>query len=712
MMRFAPLLFALLCVLATSLAANDVALPDGNGGVLMLLPEPTSAAGDGLSEFAGDPGLPCPAWSEWPGAAWPGCELWRLKDGKVERLTNVVGGGAEKDRTSNRRTLYAAFVAGGATYALHYDPFKEFGGICEVVRIDAAQAKADGVPVGGSVLLASAEYLDAPCVSPDGKYLCVRAFNKEAITLRVYDLATWKLAAESSVAVYARPVWIDNAALCVVAYETTLRDAMRAAASEPAPVVGKLLKLVMVDDKLASTELLAGTFPPDFYSRNLAWSTTQKKLIVARADKTGIAIELRDAAPDAKPLQVEHFDFARGVGVDGPAILCAGVERGRFCQTVTAANDAGSKPEGKRAVIESAGVDGRGGMIGLAGCVAIIEPVGNPLWATGRDAQPEVLHTLVITGPGGFDSLRNPRTLQRVSAVASRFKDIENYKWKGTTPRPLVSTVLAFDLNIDIDDKAIKNKKGRYIEYYDAKGRGGKGRLRWEDNLGGNWVVNAVSGKGTPETDKVYDNGLVGNAGELQETAATRSGTYDKLLEQIESRNALLLTGLERAPDKGGLKFVGRAIWRDPIDGVDKRVFTYARTITTSGGSKFNALLSFVADVPSMGNRANPHPLMRARMQTRFGGGNFGEVDLAFSTDSFVELPNLEIADAPKMLLPRTFSAYQTDKNGKAVRQFSATLLTTVNGDPKHLRGTLTCGYNESGASTDDKFNNLYRRKP
>lgn len=168
----------------------------------------------------------------------------------------------------------------------------------------------------------------------------------------------------------------------------------------------------------------------------------------------------------------------------------------------------------------------------------------NPLQADSKN-QPQHLHTLMALNWRHCDSLRNPRVIQYLSAMARRFKQIEDFEsvLGGKSYRfGIQSTVMGFDLDIKVSDAAIKNKTGRYVELYDgsSKSRQGAGRIRVEDNIGGNWMVYGLSGDGTEAGDSILDNSAV-NAGGLNATPATRSGMYQKLLGQIESRKLLLL---------------------------------------------------------------------------------------------------------------------------------------------------------------------------
>src|SRR5690606_2709654 len=113
--------------------------------------------------------------------------------------------------------------------------------------------------------------------------------------------------------------------------------------------------------------------------------------------------------------------------------------------------------------------------------IALLEPVVNP--EHERDGAQLLRHTLVVPVWPGCDSLRNPRVLQRLSKLVSRFTEIGSVR----------TSQLVFDIEIEANQGQNK-KSGRYIELYGSSGRGGQGRIRTEDNLGGDWIVQAIDG--------------------------------------------------------------------------------------------------------------------------------------------------------------------------------------------------------------------------
>ncbi len=695
-----------------------------------LLQDPLGPGGEGLSSYAGDPGLPVPDWEKWPGGNWPATELWEFANGKFTQATDVLGAGDEK-QTNLRRTLYSPFLAGGQLYVLHFDArrvaFAEKKGLCHVVRIDDSLRGAQGRLPQSAVALFSDDFLDAPAVSPDGAFVAFRAFSNKTWTLRVYRLSDWSLVAQSTSATWARPIWAGGGTLACIAYEAAARPA--AEAENPVPAKGQLVRLDLVATELKATNLLGGSFPPDSFVRHLSYDSTRKRIVIARQVITGstneIVVEERNLEIDATPFEIARFDHFRGIAVDGSTVLVSGV-RDRSAddpkkidrrivmaalKTLSPVPESGSKDEVVAAARRELSPDGRGGLQDIgSGVGVILEPVLNPLQADSKN-QPQHLHTLMALNWRHCDSLRNPRVIQYLSAMARRFKQIEDFEsvLGGRSYRfGIQSTVMGFDLDIKVSDAAIKNKTGRYVELYDGstKSRKGAGRIRVEDNIGGNWMVYGLSGDGTEAGDSIFDNSAV-NAGGLNATPATRSGMYQKLLGQIESRKLLLLTGLERSPEKGGLSFSSRGFWRDPITGTVRRIWSFTRK--DANGKLDNASMGFIADAPYVsGEMQNAHPLLVAAVVFGMGQGNVNSSILAFDYTSYVELPDLSGYNGPSMLLPKVVRAYARDDKNELVEQFSATLLTEFPHEPGHvLGGRVWCGYNVRGASQDKNFTEL-----
>jgi hypothetical protein len=190
----------------------------------------------------------------------------------------------------------------------------------------------------------------------------------------------------------------------------------------------------------------------------------------------------------------------------------------------------------------------------------------------------------------------------------------------------------------------------------------------------------------------------------MNSTAAARSGTYDKLLGQLDSRKLLMLVGLELSTEKGGLTFGGRDTWRDPINGLVRRIWVFKR----QGAGKNAATIGFVADAPyRSADIPNAHPLLVAAVA--FGlGGNVQSSILAFDS-SYVELPDLspyKDKGSPPMLLPKFVRAYERNAAGGLDEQFSATLLTEFD-HPTVPGGKVKCGYNVWGGRIDANFTDL-----
>jgi hypothetical protein len=464
----------------------------------------------------------------------------------------------------------------------------------------------------------------------------------------------------------------------------------------------------------------------------VAFDGARQKLIVARQDARKSArdgapyemvVELRDGAALVRELvRLDHF---RGIVVNGSDVLMAGVrdraaddEKRSDRRVVLAVLRAIQSRDGAASGDEvevmpryELSPDGRGGLQDLGGGVAaMLEPVMNP--AAGRSGEPQLLHTLCLMNDGrwtGCDTLRNPRAVQHLSAMARRFKEIEEFTFtfgegdKARLVRPRIqSTLLAFDLDIKLEDKAIKNKKGRYIELYEKSGRGGKGRIRVEDNVGGAWQIYAATGDGTEATDSVYSN--TGPDGAMERKTASAAGMYEKLLSQMDSRKLLMLAGFEMAPQAGGLVFAGRDTWRDPITGLLRRIWVFKR----KGAGRDAATLGFVADAPyRSADMENAHPLLVAAVAFAMAGGGVQSSILAFDQEA-VELPDLSAyasKGSPAMMLPKRVRAYARNDQGGLDEQFTATLLTECQHEKDHIRdGYLRSGYNVRGASNNANF--------
>lgn len=722
-MRYFAIL--LLACFASTLAADDVGVALGNKAWLLLSEPlgPGPEANKDLHPHAGDPVFPAPNWGGSGGYA--PTELWQFDaaTGKYSRLTQVVTNKANLDWVSGRRTLYAPFLIGGEPYALHYDAARLHDGssICQALKASAARLNEGRRPLLDGVVLASSEYLDAPAVSPDGLRIVFRAFAGKASTLRVFSTTDWKLVAESDARNWGRPVWTGATSLAAVAYNVAYG---RVKEEDPQPLPGHLMD-VQLRDTMALSVLLEGDFPPDTYSRAVAFDAARGKLIVARQDArksprkdfpNEIVVELREGAKLVRELV--RFDHYRGVVIDKTGVFIAGV-RDRavdddkkndrrlllaHLRAISPAPESGEKDEVVVRPHYELSPDGRGGLQDLGdGIGAMIEPVLNP--TAGKQGEPPLLHTLDVLNWVSCDTLRNPRAIQHLSAMARRFKEIDEFTFtygegdKARLVRPrLQSTLLGFDLDIKLDDKAIKNKKGRYLELFSNEGRKG-GRIRVEDNISGNWQIYTLTGDGTVAGDRVFGN--TGEDGAMKQTEAKDSGMYDKLLSQIDSRKLLMLVGLELSADNGGLTFAGRDTWRDPITGLLRRIWVFKR----QGAGKDAATMGFVADAPYRSDdMPNAHPLLVAAVAFAMAGGGVQSSILAFD-QSYIELPDLSPykAKGPAMILPKVVRAFARNDKGGLDEQFSATLLKEFE-HPTVPGGKARCGYNVWGARQDDNF--------
>lgn len=719
-------LYCLLAVFASLLAANEVGVASGDKA-WFVLSDPLGDGGEGLSEFAADPGLPSPDWEAWPDGHWPATELW-CYDANARRFTQAtdVLGAGEEGRVKFRRTLYAPFSVGGQVFVLHFDPYRQApggsGALCHVLRLDPSLREAKGALPKAAVALMSEHFIDAPAASADGRHVVFRAAVGKSWVLRVYRSADWTLVAESEAATWARPVWTGESGLACISYEAGERP--RVSGENPAPARGTL-RLLALGEKLTHTPLLDGAFPPDHYSRSLVYDASRKVLVMARRDGESLVVESRLPVPGAAARELARVDHLRGIVVDGSAVFIAGVrdkaaddakKSDRRLITIVvrpraSRDESGESDEFLAVARRELSTDGRGGLQDLGGGIGcFLEPALNPLYAESQ-RQPVLLHTMFVLNWPACDSMRNPRMLQMLSAQARRFKSIEDYKrtaGKRTFQDGIQSTLLAFDLDIKISDPAVKNKRARYIELYDgsAASRKGRGRIRVEDNIGGNWMVYGLHGDGKDSGDTVHDNTTVTDDGRLASTPALRSGMYEKLLGQIESRRLLILMGLEKSPQAGGLVFEGRSLWRDPITGTERRIWNYRRK---GEGRQQSAQMGFIADAPyASSEMPNAHPLLVAAVVFGMGQGNVNSSVLAFDYTSYVELPDLSGNGAPSMLLPRVIRAYQRNEKGEREEQFSATLLTEIDHEARHIRGgRLRCGFNVVGARQDKNFTEL-----
>lgn len=758
--RFFLLLLATLC---GALSAGDigVAAPDGMGG-WVLLEDPFGESGTGLSEHAGDPGLPVPDALGWPHAGgdadghYPTTELWFYdaiaRDWR--RATHVLGKGDET-RRGYRRTLHEPFTIDGAPYVLHFDPYQGLGGYTQVVKVDDTLADAGGMLPGSAIVLNSKQFLDAPAVSPDGRHVALRAYargeNGFNITLRVYATADWTMVAESDVQTFGRPVWVDDSTLASVSFDadalpdTPQRDAgsrffVKVREShDPRP--GRLLTLEINDGKLENTVILDGAFPPDNYTRSVGRDPFGPGLVVARKQGDSVVVELREPAPDGEVETVAEYESFRGFSVSADVVRAMGVVKENV-ESVLYVHELlrDDERELREVPLRHFSVAGHGGLVDFGhGVSAMIEPVVNPDFAPGADKPTQMLrHTLNVISWPGCDTMRNPRALAYLSKLVRRFDDVGTIR----------SSLLVFDLDIT---SGANDKSGRYIELYGASGRGGKGRLRMEDNLGGSWLVQAIDGNGTKEGDTYYAENDVRNPANdgtpmAGKPAINAGKVYDDLVTQLETRKLLMLNGVEKSVGSGGLRYLGRRSYRDPASGVTWRTWVYEKfgrildpekqqqlkeqlseargrldkaegedkeRLTQEVAALEQALatqprerieIRFVADLPvgSAGDWKFPHAIANVKMRFAVAGArNAAVTDLAFDPTKWVSLPNLTDLKSdkktrrPDLLLPGLFRIYQPDENGKPEKQLEARAVAEEFNHPVRLAkdGKLRAGY-------------------
>lgn len=689
-------------LVATPLCANEVgvAAPDAESGWL-LLENPPGIATAATSELAGDPGLPVPDASGWPhnGAqdgGWPTCELWHY-DARTQRYTRVtrVLGKGDEGKTRWRRTLTNVFEINGVPYVLHYDPMQTLKGYSQVLRADNL-ANAGGAVPTASIMLNSAEYLDAPAVSPDRKHVVFRCFRRQGsgfvAGLRVYSVANWAVVADSGDLHAGRPVWLKSDTLALVAYDNAIPRPLQHEMSRPMqvreshePATGRLLTLTL--PKLKATELLKGSFPPDRITPTLLADPLGFGLLLARAEGAGVVVEMRGI--DGRTAELARFETFRGMCVMPGLVRMAGVRRvGGYPVLVVARCERWTElrtpfgpmilPFGdKRRVTEDAidvlSRDAHGGMLDLGrGVCAFLEPVVNPDFDPSRPATTALLrHALWVFDWRGCDSLRNPRQIARLSLMVRRFEEVAAL-YSGGIP----STQMIYDVSIT-DGK--NDKKGRYVELYASHGRGGKGRIRTEDNLSGDWLVQSIDDPGGG--DVYYDCADV-RQGQMRARRGDSVGkSFDDLLVQLETRKLLTLTGVERKLEDGGLHFRGRDVYRDPHSGAVWRVWVYERYgRKLADGTSERVELRFVAGLPvgTAGDWRFPHALARARVKFALAGNKDAAItDLAFKPDKFIELPNLtdlgnpRLKPRPSLFVPAEFGIFE-DQNGKPVKRLEA----------------------------------------
>lgn len=692
------LIIMLLC--ACPLAANEigVAAPGATSGWL-LLESPLGASAPATSDFAGDPGLPVVDPNFWPytgvpSGAWPTCELWHYDSTTLRftRATHVLGKGDE-GVTQWRRTLTGVFEIQGVPYVLHYDPRQTLKGLVQILKADALTAAGGSVPQS-SIVLNSADYIDAPTVSPDRKHVAFRRFTREGNRpgVRVFSLPDFKLVAESADLHTGRPVWLSNSKLALIAYDGAIPRPQQHETARPmqvreshVPVPGRLVTLAL--PSLEVTELLKGSFPPDRITAALLADPLGYGLLLARAEGAGVVVEMRGT--DGRSAELARYEIFRGMCVMPGLVRMAGVRKvdgvttlvytrcERRTEISTPAGRMvlpfGDKRQLDETTTDVISRDAHGGMIDLGrGVCGMLEPVVNPDFDASRPGASALLrHTLFVFDWRGCDSLRNPRQLARLSRMVQRFEEVASQYTAG-----IPSTQLVYDVSIT-DGK--NDKKGRYIELYASRGRGDKGRIRTEDNLSGDWLVQAIDDAGAG--DMYYDCADIRQGAMRARKGEDVGKVYDDLVVQLETRKLLTLTGIERKLEDGGVRFLGRDIYRDPHSGATWRVWVYERYgRKLDDGTRERVEMRFVAGLPvgTAGDWRFPHALARARVRFALAGNQGAALtDLAFKPDKFLELPNLtdlgnpRLKPRPSLFMPAEFAIFE-EVDGKPVKRLEA----------------------------------------
>ncbi|MBZ0136872.1 MAG: hypothetical protein K8I27_10905 [Planctomycetes bacterium] len=770
--------FLIVTLLCAPAFANDIAVaaPDGKSG-WFLLEDPLGPGGSGLSNFAGDPGLPAPDALRWPHTAekplgdssYPLTELWKFTDGDAapgtwQRVTRFL----DHQSSSARRTLHGVFLLNGIPYVLHYDPYDPDkkdgpghllgGGYSQLIRVgaDAADAttnqKALVAKLKTAVVLNSArnEIFDAPEPSPDGKHVALRVTKpvggKWCWFVRVYETANWKQVAELLTGPTSRLAWVNETTLAYIAWDgdspPTAPQAKEIMSwyvrlhDSHAPKPGTLKLATFKENALAETELLTGEFPPDHYTRTLLAEADGSNLLVARKEGDGIVIELREPKAGGKATPVAVFESFRGCAITKDGVSVAGIrtiERSKVFVRVELVDAKEAKPTER--VFRQVSTDGHGGLINLGhGVTGMLEAVANPDYDHKVQQGQLLRHTLLILNWYGCDSMRNPRVIQKLSKMVRRFDEIGTVR----------STLLVFD--IEIAANGGKNeKKGRYVELYGSGGRKGGGRIRTEDNLGGQWIVQGIDGGGDKDTDDYYN--CVGKDGAMKKKSAIDAGkAYDDLVTQLEARKLLMLNDVERDPLSGGLMFLHRAFFRDPNSGANWRTWVFAkygRVIDTAKQATLESEIAklrkdreadgadvpaidkeialrelqlrnlprerlithFVADLPngSAGDWNFPHALAQVEMRFAISNQqNAAVTNLYFEPDKWVALPDVTdrkngSTDGLDLLLPKVFRIYENEE-GKPTERLKAVATDPARpvAHPQQLvrGGELRPGYN------------------
>jgi hypothetical protein len=396
--------------------------------------------------------------------------------------------------------------------------------------------------------------------------------------------------------------------------------------------------------------------------------------------------------------------------------------------------------------------DPHGGLIDLGrGVAALLEPVVNPDYDPKTNRGTALLrHVLVVPQWPRCDSMRNPRQLARLSKLVRRFEEVD--RATGGIP----STQLIYDVVIEANEGQ-NRKAGRYVEIYHKDGRGGRGSIRTEDNLSGNWLVQSIERQGG--NDFFYDCSDI-NGAMRKRRAADVGKVYDDLVTQLQPRRLLMLTGVEQAFDRGGLQFLGRDVYNDPLTGKRWRAWVFTRQGAYLDQAKADELqarieklkselakgekvedalaltqaelaflprerleLRFIAGLPidGAGTWDFPHALARAGVRFAMAGNRPAAVtDLVFEPGSFVELPSLldlklKQTGKPALLLPKTFRIFEFVE-GKAVERLKATAVEPPAGkdgiphDRALVRdGMIRAGYDLPAFNTQKLFTQLQR---
>ncbi|MCF6227648.1 MAG: hypothetical protein L3J82_03135, partial [Planctomycetes bacterium] len=556
--------FIILLVLSSPLFAQDIGLNDKDSAWL-LLQDPIGQSGDGLNEFADDPGQPILNPLGWPGGNWPTTELWHFdaKTGKFRQATDFLGSYIDEASKKNwRRTLTSVVRINDTPHVLHYDPFKLSGHMSALLLVNEAAASAKGKVPEANIAFKSDKFFDAPEVSPDGKRIVLRFWisvgSGYKSEIRMYSLPEFKHIVTSEQSTHSRPVWMSNNSVAVVTWpkgEIPYQRAMNVSRSRDNPKLhtrnahdkGMLVQLSEVKGLLKSDAIREAYFLGDKTRRTLVFDGTRLAWVEDELGKPQVLA--KDMNAGGVSVIVEGFKGFQGLSANEGEILSTvyghSDNPGKLCIIKSFLNPPKKKegPEDKDEVVDDEKkanellvVFLRGGdrtihasMLDFGnGMLAFAEPVANHNFSMeAKSTQPAIQHTLRVPSVG-FDSLRNPRMLVQISRMMRSFSQFDTGKAE------LASTQLIFDVDV-VSGK--NQRSGRMIEVYHAASRKGKGAIRIEDNLGG--------GAGTFRSiyddrgSDFYYSGPDTAGGVKKQTKEAAGKAFDELESQLNARRML-----------------------------------------------------------------------------------------------------------------------------------------------------------------------------